>query len=278
MTRARLEIGLLATLLWFGAVAAAVPMPSRGLCAHRGDGKSFPENTVPALVSAARKGAAMVEFDVLRCKTGELVVMHDATVDRTTDGTGKVAELTFAEIRALDAGKKKDARFAGVKVPTFDEAIDCLPREGIWINIDCGEGVAADVARAIRDKGRLHQAFVAAPLADIATARAAVPEVLACNMSRTGAWGHPWTREETLAYVTNTANARCQFMQLIAPCEAEDLKLIHQVGGKVNYTMEDTPERARLRFAQGVDFVLTNDLDALRPILNDERETDKGGL
>ena len=72
---------------------AAPKMPVRGLCAHRGDAAAFPENTVLAIEAAARKGAAMVEIDVKRCKTGELVLMHDSSVDRTTTGKGKISRL-----------------------------------------------------------------------------------------------------------------------------------------------------------------------------------------
>ena len=97
----------------------------------RGDKAVFPENTVPAFKSAAEKRDAMVEMDVQRCATGELVIMHDPTVDRTTSGTGETAELTFEQIRVLDAGAKKTPRFAGTKVPTFDEAIDCLPKTSL---------------------------------------------------------------------------------------------------------------------------------------------------
>ena len=115
-------------------LVAAPKMPVRGLCAHRGDSAAFPENTVPAIEASAKKGAAMVEIDVKRCKTGELVLMHDSSVDRTTTGTGIISNLTFEAIRSFDAGVKKDPKFAGTKVPTFDEAIDCLPKEGIWVN------------------------------------------------------------------------------------------------------------------------------------------------
>ena len=61
-------------------------MPERGVCAHRGNDGRMPENTVPAWRNAARLGAEMVELDVKRCATGELVILHDATVDRTTNG------------------------------------------------------------------------------------------------------------------------------------------------------------------------------------------------
>lgn len=122
-------------LLFAGSVFAAEPLvlPSRGICAHRGGGGT--ENTLVALQEAVRLGAHMVEFDIAITRDGTLVLMHDTTVNRTTDGTGKVIDLTLAELKRLDAGVKTDARFAGTRVPTLVEALAVLPRN-IWINVD----------------------------------------------------------------------------------------------------------------------------------------------
>lgn len=84
---------------------------------HRGASAHAPENTLAALRLAMEQRADGVEFDVKRCKTGEVVMMHDATVDRTTNGTGGVHELTLDQLRQLDAGK-------GERVPLLDEVIE----------------------------------------------------------------------------------------------------------------------------------------------------------
>ncbi len=85
----------------------------RGACAH------YPENTLGSLNLAHAQGAHGIEFDVKRCATGEVVLMHDVDVQRTTNGTGKVHELTLAQLRALDAGQ-------GEQIPTLDEVFDQL--------------------------------------------------------------------------------------------------------------------------------------------------------
>jgi glycerophosphoryl diester phosphodiesterase len=87
------------------------------LCAHRGavNDKS-PENTLPAFKRAVRLGAGAIELDVRRCKSGEIVVIHDKRVDRTTNGRGKVRHLTLTELRQLDAGN-------GTHIPTLDEVL-----------------------------------------------------------------------------------------------------------------------------------------------------------
>lgn len=94
------------------------------VAAHRGCSTDYPENTIPAFEAAIAAGVDQIELDVRATLDGELVVIHDATVDRTTDGSGKVSEKTLAEIKMLDAGSYKGARFAGTRIPTFREFMD----------------------------------------------------------------------------------------------------------------------------------------------------------
>ena len=90
---------------------------------HRGAKKFAPENTIAAHEVAFALGARAIEFDVRCTRDGHFVLMHDATVNRTTDGTGRVKDLTLAQIRALDAGIRKGPEFVGEKVPTLREAL-----------------------------------------------------------------------------------------------------------------------------------------------------------
>jgi glycerophosphoryl diester phosphodiesterase len=92
--------------------------------AHRGFRTRAPENTLAAFEAAATVGAAMIEFDVGLTRDGVPVVIHDAEVDRTTDGVGRVDALTLAEIQALDAGGWFHPRFAGERVPTLAQVLD----------------------------------------------------------------------------------------------------------------------------------------------------------
>jgi glycerophosphoryl diester phosphodiesterase len=94
--------------------------------AHRGNSIVAPENTGVA-IAATGEEAQSVEFDVRQCASGELVVIHDETVDRTTDGTGNVADMTLAELQALDAGSWFSPDFAGEPIPTLAEAIEAVP-------------------------------------------------------------------------------------------------------------------------------------------------------
>ena len=95
------------------------------ICAHRGLVDSAPENTLAAFEGALEQGMA-IEFDIQRTVDGRLVIVHDQTVDRTTDGTGEIAQLTLAELKALDAGSWFGHQFASQRVPTFDEVLDLV--------------------------------------------------------------------------------------------------------------------------------------------------------
>ena len=105
---------------------------------HRGEHLHHPENTIPAFQAAIDAGADYFEADIRTTSDGKLVLMHDNKVDRTTGATGLVKDMTFDQIRALDAGAKFSPQFAGTKVPTFDEAL-ALAHGKIGIYVDTKE-------------------------------------------------------------------------------------------------------------------------------------------
>jgi glycerophosphoryl diester phosphodiesterase len=91
--------------------------------AHRGDSERAPENTLPAYRKALRAGVSRLEVDVRFTADDVPVLMHDTTVDRTTNGAGNVAALTLSQVRSLDAGSWFAPRFAGVRVPTLHQVL-----------------------------------------------------------------------------------------------------------------------------------------------------------
>jgi glycerophosphoryl diester phosphodiesterase len=103
---------------------------------HRGAAASAPENTLAGLRRAHRLGVGWVEFDVKLAADGVPLLMHDALLERTTDGKGAVADLPFAAIRALDAGAWFGPEFAGERVPSFHEALDLLLSHGMAANVE----------------------------------------------------------------------------------------------------------------------------------------------
>ncbi|RYI32415.1 glycerophosphodiester phosphodiesterase [Bacillus infantis] len=99
-------------------------LPAKLKIGHRGAAGSRPENTFSSFDYALQMGADFLEFDVQRTKDGRLAVIHDSTVDRTTDGKGKVSSLTWKELRSLDAGSWHSTEYAGEIIPSFTEMLD----------------------------------------------------------------------------------------------------------------------------------------------------------
>ncbi|GAB3276950.1 hypothetical protein GCM10027347_50700 [Larkinella harenae] len=235
----------------------AVKLPERGLCAHRGCIDTHPENTLPAFRRAIELGAQMIEFDVQLTKDGQLVIMHDETVDRTTNGHGKVSELTLGELRQLDAGVRKDAQFAGTRIPTFEETLAIMPRN-VWLNchLKGDEAVGKAAAAQLVRSGRLHQAFLACGEVAAAGARQVAPTVLICNSENR-------YRKDTRKYADATVAMRANFIQLLR-ADGEDrtevLALLRKNGIRINYFYAMQPDELPQLFQSGVDFVLVNNL------------------
>lgn len=93
----------------------------RLVAGHRGIKNVYPENTLLSFEKAIEIGVDMLEFDVHITRDGVPVIMHDLTVDRTCDGTGRICDLTLSEIKKLDAGIRFSAEYAGLRVPTLEE-------------------------------------------------------------------------------------------------------------------------------------------------------------
>lgn len=125
--------------------SAAALFPYAGsdieLINHRGLSPGFPENTLAAFRNSVALGVDSIEIDMRATKDGEIVIMHDTTVDRTTDGTGAVDQLTLAEIKQLDAG-------GGERVPTYEEALHAVKGTGVRLLLDIK--TAAVTERAVR--------------------------------------------------------------------------------------------------------------------------------
>ena len=121
--------------------------------AHRGASGYAPENTIAAFDLALNMPVDGIETDIRASREGALVLLHDATVDRTTDGRGAVADLSLAELRQLDAGVRFAPRFAGQRVPTLDELLDRYAgRTRFWLEVKA-PGVEEPLARAVRERG-----------------------------------------------------------------------------------------------------------------------------
>jgi glycerophosphoryl diester phosphodiesterase len=251
--------------------------------AHRGGGGLGPEATLPLLVAADRDLGAVVEFDVHRSRDGRLVVIHDDTVDRTTNGTGRVADLTFAELGALDAGYcatpgqgdgtdasaacKAPARTGnypfrgmGYRIPAFEEVLAALPLTAFLAIEVKAEGFEAEFAARLRASGRLANVVVGSEYDDVAVRlKDLLPEVAhfypksaatCLALAAKASFGYPCPEYDLFAAPLEGAG--------LALDTSDVLDTAHDRGiGVVYWTINDEPTIKRL-FYLGADGIFTD--------------------
>jgi len=138
-------------------------LPNRPIIlGHRGASAHAPENTMAAFQHAIDCGADGIEFDVKLTRDKEIIIIHDLTVNRTTNGKGKVKELTLEKIRELDAGSHFSEKFRGEKIPLLKDVLVKMPPSFI-INIELTnynsmfDGLAKKTANLVKDLGKAKQ-------------------------------------------------------------------------------------------------------------------------
>lgn len=255
---------LSATPLLGAETTRSITMPARGVCAHRGASETHPENTLAAFHEAIRLGVQMIEFDVAFSKDGKLVLMHDATVDRTTNGKGPVSQLTLEELKKLDAVSWKHARFKNQRIPTLEEALAVMP-DNLWLNVHLkGDAKLAEaVAKTIRDSDRLHQAFLACGGAAAQAAKRVEPRIQICNMER---------QANTRQYVDETIEMKARFIQLLGGAEVDPAhtKVLKQHGTRINYCCANEADKVRSLFQSGVEFPLVDRVAAMLKVADEQ--------
>ncbi len=145
------------TVILLAVFTSCTQKPQTKVVAHRGGSHLAPENTAPAFDNAIKLGVDMIEIDVEQTSDGVVIVLHDARVDRTTQGTGAVDSLTYDYIKTLDAGSHFSDKFKGTKISTLDEVMDQINgKTGLLIEIKNGSerypGIEQKVVDAIQKR------------------------------------------------------------------------------------------------------------------------------
>jgi glycerophosphoryl diester phosphodiesterase len=153
-----ISVGAVATYYIAQYARRTQPLDSIRVIAHRGGPRYAPENTLAAFAHAAEAGADMLECDVHMTKDGELIIIHDETLERTTNGSGLVADHTLEELRRLDAG-------GGEHLPTLREYIELGKATGVELLIELKSphlypGIEARVVQALDDAHYLHRSVL----------------------------------------------------------------------------------------------------------------------
>lgn len=136
------------------------------IIAHRGASGYAPENTMPAFQLALELNAEGIELDVHLSKDDEVVVIHDHTIDRTSDGEGRVRDLTLEELRKFDYGSWKDERFKGATIPTLREVLELLRDWDGLLNIEVKgnpityEGIEDRIAQLLEEFGMTNRVII----------------------------------------------------------------------------------------------------------------------
>ena len=160
----RIEVTGLLLLLLAGRACADGPSVKkvRQIIAHRGSSADRPECTLASIRRAIEAGATAVEVDVRTTKDGRLVILHDASLDRTTNGKGVLSETNFAELRRLDAGAWFNEKYAGQRVPTLQEVLaTCKDKIDVLLDLkEQGEAYAKLVAKEVKIYGAPQRTIV----------------------------------------------------------------------------------------------------------------------
>ena len=244
------------------------PMPR--VVAHRGDSAYFPENTLEAFRSAAALGIDVIETDVHLTKDGEIVIWHDPTLERNTDGHGTIESHTLAELKRLDAGytfttdggKTFPFRGRGVRLTTLSEALEACPDERFNIDLKSKEpDIVERFVRVIKDHNAEKRICAASfHLSNLKQLRAAAPEILT---SVTTAEVVPLLFREKLSILPRTFGRKIIFQVPvrqygITVVNERFVREMHKRGAVVMvWTINDEEEMKRL-YSIGVDTIMTD--------------------
>lgn len=220
--------------------------------AHRGFAGVYPENTLAAVLGAASDGADAVEVDVRRCGSGEVVVCHDATVERVTDGTGSLSALSCTELSRLNV------LGSGEGIPTLRDVVDVLPA-GVGLNVELKErDVAADVLRLLADRADRSNWWLSSFERDaLAAARAAATDL--GNAVQRPVPTALLVKGETADPVTAARECQCQAIHFESDlCTPDRVAAAHEAGLAVNaWTVRSEATAHRLARA-GVDGLIVD--------------------
>ncbi|MFD3666405.1 glycerophosphodiester phosphodiesterase [Streptomyces sp. NPDC058659] len=234
--------------------AAAPAAPT--VIAHRGASSAAPENTLVSDEVARRGGAKWIENDVQPSKDGVPYVLHDSTVDRTTDGTGAIRSLTAARLDELDAGSWFAPAYAGARIPTLAAQLADLRARGGYLLLEIkGRHNHAEVARIVRDvreQSMSSRVFVQSfDIPTLELTRELAPE-LPLGLLRATLDADPVALAEDLGLTAyNVSDAALA----TRPQVVRDL---HAAGVAVNVWTVDKPARWKALTALGVDGIITN--------------------
>ena len=240
------------------------------LCAHRGFNTVAPENSMPAFGAAVALGAEEIEFDLWSTKDGVLVSCHDSTLERVSDGSGKIYEHTYEELLQLDFGIKHGEKFKGLKIPTFEEILQKFAGRvimnihvKIWDENFENPMIEEIVALIRKYDCERHIYFMTASDEIIKRVMNYAPDLKVCV-----GWDG---NKEPMSIVDRAIALGAYKVQLFKPYfNKESIDKAHAYGILCNVFWADDADEALRYFEMGIDTILTNDYLAIYNAVKDD--------
>lgn len=237
-----------------------IDLPHPTIIAHRGDKACAPENTLAAFKLAAEKGADAVEFDVQLTADGQVIVIHDPILDRTTNGTGKVSQAPLAALRDLDAGAWFSEKYRGERIPTLDEVFETVGKH-LYMNVELKnystpcDTLVFQVVELIRKHGvqgrTLFSSFLPHNLRKARFLLPGVPRGLLTMRGKWGSWGRAFGwRGDFFALHPNFVDVNPGLVDRV-----------HAAGKRVHVYTVNTEGDIRKMIGLGVDAIFVGDLE-----------------
>ncbi len=281
-------VGVGLMLVGLGACARPTTTPFFNqqilLGAHRAGASVVPESTVAGFKEAAERWpGVLLETDTALTADGHVVLLHDGTVDRTTDGVGKVGDMTLEELKQLDAGyrltldggKTYPYRGKGITIATLEEVLEALPDSHFLVETKPHPGIVEATIEAIQKTGAVDRVLMASfTPAHMDLARKLIPGVALCydfkngrNMIETLRNGD-WDAYEREADVLSLMRRMVKQFDL----EPAEIQAIRQKGIRFQIHTVNDPEEMRYWLDVGVDSILTDRPDLLADVIEEWRE------
>jgi len=236
--------------------------PYPHIVAHRGGGALAPENTLAAIDVGARHGHKMIEFDAKLAQDGQIFLLHDDTLDRTSNGWGVAGDLSWEQLAQLDAGNWYSAAFKGERLPLLVEVAERCKQHGLMANIEIKPTTGSEeetgrviaLAAHLLWQGQTDPLLSSFSVAALAAAQVAVPKLPRGLLLE--AWQENWRElTEQLGCVSLHIDH-----QALTEARVQQLK---QAGLHILVYTVNSPQRARLLLDWGVDCICTDRIDLI---------------
>ena len=234
--------------------------------AHRGASAHAPENTIASFQLAKQHHADAIEFDVKLSADRQVVVIHDSTVDRTTDGSGKVSELSLAEIKELDSSSKFDKKFSGEKIPSLQEVLQLIGDQ-LLLNIELtnykspSDGLVYEIEKLINEHGlRDNILFSSFYPSNLKLAQILMPDI-PCGLLT-----YPRILGKISMKLSNPGYYQALHPNIVDVSE-QLVSMVHSQGKRIHvWTVNNETDMDKM-IRLGVDGIFTDDPQQLRSIL-----------